>query len=221
MTAFTLGSKSDSTQLFDDQGRRIPVTFVKTTPCYLVDIKWPEHDGYMSVKLGFGPIKNFKKVQAGQTKKAGINTPLRFLREIRLKTTPEKIEDNKKIGLKMGEVSLYIGDEIKPATLFKKGDIVDVSGTSKGKGFQGVVKRHHFAGGPKTHGQSDRWRAPGSMGQSTTPGRVYKGKRMAGHMGSDRVTIKNLQVVDVNDEGIFVKGVIPGAKSGLIEVKSV
>lgn len=221
MAGFTLGSKSDTTQLFDDQGRRIPVTFVKTTPCFIVDITWPDTRGYMSVKLGFGPSKNIKKTLQGQYKKAGIKTPLRFLKEIRLKKAVEKVEENDKKGLKVGETSLFIGDEVKPAVVFKKGDIVNVSGTSKGKGFQGVVKRHHFAGGPKTHGQSDRWRAPGSMGQSTTPGRVYKGKRMAGHMGSDRVTIKNLQVVDVNDEGIFVKGVIPGAKSGLIEVKSV
>ncbi len=126
-----------------------------------------------------------------------------------------------KKGIIFGETKIFIGDSIKPTVVFKKGDLVKVSGTSKGKGFQGVVKRHHFAGGPKTHGQSDRERAPGSIGSTTTPGRVYKGKRMAGRMGGERVTVRNLEIVEVKDDGIVVKGLVPGAKKGLLEIVSV
>ena len=118
------------------------------------------------------------------------------------------------------EHKIKVGDEIKPTLFFKKGDLIDISGISKGKGFQGVVKRHGFAGGPRTHGQSDRERAPGSIGQTTTPGRVFKGKRMAGRMGGKRATVKKLQIVDVNDDGLVVKGLVPGAIGGLLEVRS-
>ncbi|OGK12892.1 50S ribosomal protein L3 [Candidatus Roizmanbacteria bacterium RIFCSPHIGHO2_02_FULL_37_15] len=207
MNGFILGEKSEQSQTFDDQGKRIPTTFIKTSPCYLIEIKEPEKHDYFSVMLGFGQVKNIKKPILGQLAKAGIKTPLRFIREFRLET-------------KNLEHKIKVGDEIKPTLFFKKGDLIDISGISKGKGFQGVVKRHGFAGGPRTHGQSDRERAPGSIGQTTTPGRVFKGKRMAGRMGGKRATVKKLQIVDVKDDGLVVKGLVPGAIGGLLEVRS-
>jgi large subunit ribosomal protein L3 len=227
MIGLILGEKSEQSQTFNIQGERLPTTFIKTNPCYLIDIKWPNKEGYLALKLGFGQTKNIKKTVKGQLEKAGIKTPLRFLREIRIdKHLPKNIldqiqpiEEKEKKGLQLGEIKIFIGDEIKPTLFFKTGDYVNVSGTSKGKGFQGVVKRHHFAGGSRTHGQSDRLRAPGSIGQTTTPGRVLKGKRMAGHMGNKRVTVKNLLVVNVADNGLLIKGLVPGAKSGLLEIR--
>ncbi|MDO8497229.1 MAG: 50S ribosomal protein L3, partial [bacterium] len=163
------------------------------------------------------------KPSMGQLEKAGVKTPLHFLREIRLermKDMVKSVEENGKKGIALGETKIFIGDTIQPNLVFKKGDFIDAAGISKGKGFQGVVKRHGFAGGPKTHGQSDRHRAPGSMGQTTTPGRVYRGKRMAGRMGTERVTIQNLEVIEVREDGIKVKGLIPGHKESLIEVRT-
>jgi large subunit ribosomal protein L3 len=221
MAGFLLAEKLEQTQMFDETGKRIPVTLLNTQPCYLIDIKWPESDHYMSVKLGFGQAKKIKKSIQGQIEKAGIKTPLRFLKEVRLDgVNATKVEEEGKTGIQVGEAKLFIGQEVKPETLFKIGDLLKVTGTSKGKGFQGVVRRHGFKGGPKTHGQSDRWRAPGSMGQSTTPGRVYKGKRMAGRMGNDTITVRNLQVVKIDEKGLWVKGVVPGYKHGLLEVVS-
>ncbi len=223
MAAFILGQKSQQSRIFDSEGKRIPYTFIKTNPSYIIDIATPEKRGYFSVKLGFGNTKNIKKPVQGEITKAGIKTPLKFLREIRLDKMTHKIkaiEENKKRGLAIGETKIFVGDEIKPSVLFKVGDLVDVTGTSKGKGFQGVVKRHHFAGGPRTHGQSDRERAPGAIGSTTTPGRVYKGKRMAGRMGGERTTLRNLPVVEVTEEGMKVKGLVPGPKNGLLEVRS-
>ena len=207
MSGFILGEKSEQSQTFDDNKDMIPTTFIKTSPCYLIEIKELSKHGYFSVMLGFGKTKNIKKPNMGKIAKAGLKTPLRFLREFRwdAKTLEHKIK---------------VGDEIKPTLFFKKGDIVDISGTSKGKGFQGVVKRHGFAGGPRTHGQSDRERAPGSIGQTTTPGRVFKGKRMAGRMGGKRATVKRLQIVEVKDDGLIVKGLVPGAKGGLLEIRT-
>jgi large subunit ribosomal protein L3 len=219
MTGFILGEKDQQEQIFDDKGERIPATHIKTKSCYLVDIKWPEKHGYFAVLLGFGQTKNIKKPVLGQLKKAGINAPLRFLREIRIDNKAELINKKEKMGVKIGEKEIFIGDEIISSLIFKQGDFVNVTGTSKGKGFQGVVKRHHFKGGPRTHGQSDRERAPGAIGQTTTPGRVYKGKRMAGRMGGDRVTVKNLKVIDVKENELIVKGLVPGAKRGLLEIK--
>ncbi|OGK20527.1 50S ribosomal protein L3 [Candidatus Roizmanbacteria bacterium RIFCSPHIGHO2_01_FULL_39_8] len=210
MSGFILGEKFDQSQAFDDKGERIPTTFIKTSPCYFVEMKEQSKHGYFSVKLGFGQTKNIKKPVQGQLAKAGIKTPLRFLREFRM--------DDDSI---IVERKIKVGDELKPTLFFKKGDKVIVSGISKGKGFQGVVKRHGFSGGPRTHGQSDRERAPGSIGMTTTPGRVFKGKRMAGRMGGNRITVKGLLVVDVKDDGIIVKGLVPGAKGGLLEVRSV
>lgn len=179
---------------------------------------------YFAVKLGFGQTKNIKKTVFGEITKAGLKSPLRFFKEFRLEKFGDSvkiIEEDKKVALQVAETKLMVGDEIKSSILFKKGDVVDVSGISKGKGFQGVVKRYHFKGGPKTHGQSDRQRAPGAIGQTTTPGRVYKGKRMAGRMGGDRITVKNLHVVEVKEDGLVIKGLIPGAKGSLIEIKKV
>jgi large subunit ribosomal protein L3 len=175
--------------------------------------------GYCAVKLAFGKTANIKKPANGQLKKAGIKTPLRFFREMRVDESAI-VEDQDKRGWTVGETTMFVGDIVKPNTIFKKGDKVDVTGTSKGKGFQGGVRRHGFAGGPKTHGQSDRWRAPGSIGQTTTPGRVYKGKRMAGRMGGDRVTVKGLEVIDVTDTGLTIKGLVPGAQTGLLQIRS-
>lgn len=223
MYGFILGEKKEQSQRFTEGGESVPVTLIKTSPCYLVDIKRPEKHGYFSLKLGFGATKNIKKPQEGELKKAGIKTPLHFFREIRLdryKQNIEAIEENGKKGLKLGELKIFQGDELKATALFKKGDVVEVSGTSKGKGFQGVVKRHGFAGGPRTHGQSDRERAPGSIGQTTTPGRVYKGKRMAGHMGHKRVTVKGLTIIEVTDDGLCIGGLVPGSKRGLLEIRS-
>ncbi|PIZ64961.1 50S ribosomal protein L3 [Candidatus Roizmanbacteria bacterium CG_4_9_14_0_2_um_filter_39_13] len=224
MSGFILGEKKFQSQMFDEKGNMIPVTILHTTPCFVVNIRWSDSDGYTAVQLGFGKTKKNQKPTRGTLKKAGIPTPLRFLREIRIDVDEKNIktiEKDGKKGIQIGEHELFAGTEIKPEMLFKAGDIVDVTGTSKGKGFQGVVKRHGFAGGPKTHGQSDRERAPGSIGSGTTPGRVYKGKKMAGRMGGERKTVKNLEVVESNGEILKIKGLIPGAIGGLIEVRTI
>jgi len=215
---FILGTKGNTSQVFSDGGDRMPVTFVKTRPCYVVNVRTMDTNGYWGVQLAFGEAKHVSKPTQGIVKKAGVKAPLRFLKEVRL-AQAEVIEEGKKKGLKVDETTFFIGDEVSPA-FFAKGDLVKVTGKSKGKGFQGVVKRHKFAGGPRTHGQSDRERAPGSIGQGTTPGRVYKGKRMAGRMGYDTVTIKNLLVVDVLEDGLLLKGLIPGVKNSLLSISS-
>lgn len=222
MSGFILGEKSEQSQTYDEKGERIPTTFVKTRACYLIDMKWPAKHGYFAAMLGFGSVKNIKKARQGKITKAGVKAPLRFLREFRLDDLKEVkfLEGNKK-GLMIGDIKLFIGDEIKSSVLFKKGEMIQVSGISKGKGFQGVVKRHHFAGGPRTHGQSLGERAPGSIGQTTTPGRVYKGKRMAGRMGGERVTLRNLTVVDVKEDGLMIKGLVAGFKGELLEIITV
>ncbi len=222
MAGFILGEKSDQSQNFDEDGTRAAVTFVKTSPCYLVYVNTPEKNGYFSIQLGFKLAKNISKPVQGKLTKAGIKTPLRFLREFRLEKYEgvQALDEKGKRGISMGEVKIFAGEEIKPSVFFKKGEQVTVAGISKGKGFQGVVKRHGFHGGPKTHGQSDRWRAPGSIGQGTTPGRVFKGKKMAGRMGGDRITVKGLKIVEVRDDGLLIKGLVPGAKGGLLEIQT-
>jgi len=222
MTGFIIGQKEKQSQTFDDKLERIPVTYIKTSPCYLIDIKIIKPNNDFSFKLGFGQAKKIKKSIQGELIKAGIKTPLRFLKEFRIsyEMPVEIIEENQRKGVKINNNTIFIGQEIKPQLFFKKGDKVNVTGKSKGKGFQGVVKRHGFAGGPKTHGQSDRERAPGSVGQTTTPGRIYKGKRMAGRLGGQRVTIKNLEVIEVREDGLLVKGLVPGAKGGILEIKN-
>ncbi len=221
MKGFILGLKGDQSQIFNSQSARVPVTYIKTSPCYLVDIK-VINDQCLNFKLGFETIKNIKKSVEGELKKAGIKTPLRFFKEFRINNQNNEfklVEDNGKKGIEIKEKKLFVGQEITPELFFKPGDKVDISGKSKGKGFQGVVKRHHFAGGPRTHGQSDRERAPGSVGMTTTPGRIFKGKRMAGRMGGERVTVKNLTVIEVKKDGLTVQGLVPGPKKGLLEIK--
>jgi large subunit ribosomal protein L3 len=200
-----IGMKVGMTQIFDETGAAIPVTLIEAGPCYVTQVRLPERDGYSAVQLGFGEVKP-KRLTGGQLGHLKRNNlpPLRFLREFREKD-PEVNE----------------GDKLT-VDLFSVGEHVDVVGTSKGKGFAGAVKRHHFRGGPKTHGQSDRQRAPGSRGSGTTPGRVYKGARGAGHMGDERVTVQNLGVVLVDPERnlLGLRGAVPGPKGGLIVVKA-
>ncbi len=222
MKAFILGQKGSSEQLFTEAGDRIPVTHIKTSPCFLIDIMSNKDTNFLSVKLAHGlGKKTINKPQRGELKKAGIEAPLRFLKEIKLETNGEVIlEKDGKKGVTVLENEFYVGSEIKPSQMFKKDDVIAITGVSKGKGFQGVVKRHSFAGGPRTHGQSDRERAPGSIGQTTTPGRVYKGKRMAGRMGGEQITIKGLTVVNSTDDTLTVKGLLPGARNSFLVIKS-
>jgi len=223
MSGFILGEKSEQSQVFTEQGTRMPVTLIKTTPCYFIDLKTPEKHGYSAIKLGFQTVKKISKPSQGELNKAGIKAPLHFIREIRLDkfiNNVKEINEENKIGIQIGEKKYFIGEEIKPSDMFKKGDEVYVTGITKAKGFQGVVKRHKFSGGPKTHGQSDRLRAPGSIGQSTTPGRVYKGKRMSGRMGHNRVTVKGLHIFNIEDNGFSILGLVPGQKGRLLEIKT-
>jgi large subunit ribosomal protein L3 len=196
-----IGKKIGMTQIFDETGLAIPVTVIEAGPCYVTQVRLPEKDGYSAVQMGFGETKP-KRLTGGQTGHLKRNNlpPLKFLREFRVKD-PEVQE----------------GDQVTVA-IFGVGERVDVVGTSKGKGFQGGVKRYHFRGGPKTHGQSDRERGPGSRGAGTTPGRVYKGARGPGHMGNDRVTAQSLRVVLVDAERnlIGVRGSVPGARGSLV-----
>ncbi len=188
-------------------GFRVPLTWVKLGNAIVTAIKEEKKDGYWAVQLGFGQgeKKKLKKSIAGHLKPViKLGTPPLYLREVRFEKKPD----------------LKVGDVFDPLAVFKVGDLVSVTGISKGKGFAGVVKRWKFAGGPKTHGQSDRWRAPGSIGQGTTPGRVHRGKKMAGRMGSEKTTIKNLVIVSVNkEEGmIALSGPLPGRKGGLLMI---
>lgn len=201
-----IGKKVGMTQIFDDDGLAVPVTLIEAGPCYVTQLRLPEQDGYSAVQLGFGEVKPKRLTggQLGHLKRSSI-PPLRYLREFREKAP--KVKEGDKVTV----------------DVFVPGDFVDVIGTSKGKGFAGAVKRYGFRGGPKTHGQSDRLRAPGSRGAGTTPGRVYKGAKGPGHMGNHRVTIQNLKVVLVDAERnlIGVRGAVPGAKGGLLMIKEV
>lgn len=192
-------------------GQRVPVTKVQAGPCVVTQVKTEDKDGYWAVQLGFGErkIKNITKPMQGHLRAA--NSTARFLCEVRLTEEPKRVT---------GE-AVKVGDQIKISDIFSMGDVVAVTGTSKGKGFAGVVKRWHFAGGPRTHGQSDRERAPGSIGQTTTPGRVYKGKKMAGRMGGERKTIKNLHVIslDLPNNELWLSGSVPGAVNSLLFIK--
>ena len=198
-----IGKKIGMTQIFDEKGVAQPVTIIEAGPCFVTQIRNVEKDGYTAVQLGFGEVHP-KRLTAGELGHLNANSlsPMRFLREFRSKETAN------------------VGDKLT-VEVFTVGDRVDVIGTSKGKGFAGGVKRYHFAGGKKTHGQSDRHRAPGSRGSGTTPGRVLKGARGAGHMGVDRVTVQALKIVMVDPERnlLGVKGAIPGGKGGLVMIK--
>ena len=196
-----IGKKLGMTQIFRDNGKSEAITAVEAGPCTVIQVKTTAKDGYNAVQLGFGEAKRLKSPQQGHLKGRG---QFRYLREFMVGDT-EAIE---------------VGETVD-VSLFKAGEIVDVTGVSKGKGFAGVVKRHHFAGGPKTHGQSDRHRAPGSIGATTSPGRVFKGMRMAGHMGNKRVTVRHLEVLEADPDRnlLLVKGALPGARNGLLLIK--
>lgn len=199
-----LGRKIGMTRIFDEAGDMIPVTVIQAGPCLVTQVKTKDKDGYEAVQLGFGvkKEKNTSKPLLGHFKKATVS-PLRFVKEF----PPFKDRE-----VKAGDVITV--------DLFENGEIVKVSGTSKGKGFTGVVKRHGFGGGPKTHGQSDRLRAPGSLGQSSYPSRVFKGIKMGGRMGNKRSTVTGLTVVKVDAEKnlLFLKGALPGARNNFVEV---
>lgn len=206
-----LGSKINQTQDFDSEGNRLAVTNILAGPCVVVGLRIKSKDGFNAVQLGFGirRITTVNKPQLGVFRKAGIeNLAPRFLREIKIDETESFPE-------------FKIGDKVNVADVFREGEVIEVSGISKGKGFAGVVKRHHFKGGPRTHGQSDRERAPGSIGQTTTPGRVYKGKRMAGRMGNQTVTIKNLKVIKIDAEKniLTISGLVPGGRNALLVIQ--
>lgn len=207
-----LGIKLGQSQQFDSSGRRIPVTTIVAGPCWVTKIN---SNGYQSLQLGFGSRKHQTKALAGHTKKAGIEQTPRFFREIRVQAHTGGVLNSDSPPVRAA------GDKITVGDVFAPGDPVRVTGTSKGKGFAGVVKRHGFHGGPRTHGQSDRERAPGAVGSGTTPGRVYKGKRMAGRMGSDKVTVKGLRVVAIDPENnlLTIKGLVPGASKGLLLIQ--
>jgi len=201
-----LGQKIDQSQKFLEDGTRIPVTQLWVKGNVVVAVKTRDKHNYSAIQLGFGTWKKPNKAHLGQIKGASLLKAPKFLKEVRLN----------------GEDSLpNLGEVINAAEVFKPGDIINVTGISKGKGYAGVVKRHHFKGGPRTHGQSDRERAPGSIGQTTTPGRVYKGKRMAGRMGHETATIRDLEIMDVSEDTILVKGLVPGGKNSLIMLKKV
>jgi large subunit ribosomal protein L3 len=198
-----IGKKVGMTQLFDDSGKAVPVTVIKAGPCYVTQVRTVDQDGYKAVQLGYGETKSQRLSggELGHLKKNEL-PPLRFLREFR---TDEELEEGQTLTVEV----------------FKEGERVDVVGRSKGRGFAGVVKRYGFSGGPKTHGQSDRQRAPGSIGAGSTPGRVFKGKRMPGRMGTDTVTSQNLLVSRIDPENnlIAVRGAVPGPKNGVVIIK--
>ena len=196
-----LGKKLGMTQVFDASGQIHAVTVVEAGPVVVTQVKTASNDGYDAVQVAYGAAKRSNKPMRGHLKKLG---DFRMLREFRVQ----------------GEGDYSAGDKVG-LELFNEGDFVDVTGVSRGRGFAGGVRRHNFRGGPKTHGQSDRHRAPGSIGSGTTPGRVYKGQRMAGHMGAEQVTSKNLRVI-AKDEGkglLLIEGAVPGATNGTVRVR--
>ena len=196
-----IGKKLGMTQIFRENGTSEAVTAIEAGPCAVVQVKTKDKEGYNAAQFGFGEAKRLKSPQRGHLRELG---QFKYLREFRVEDT-EDIEVGQKVDV----------------SLFQVGDLVDVTGVSKGKGFAGVVKRYHFAGGPKTHGQSDRHRARGSIGSSASPGRVLKGMRMAGHMGNKQVTVRKLEVFETDPERnlLLVKGAVPGGKNGLLMIK--
>ena len=196
-----LGTKIGMTQIFREDGRVVPVTVIQAGPCVVTQVKTKETDGYEAVQLGFGDVKRRNKPESGHLKNSRLS---RYLREVATDDTSEF------------EVGQATGVDI-----FESGEKVDVIGTSKGRGFAGVMKRWNFGGGPRTHGQSDRARAPGSIGGGTTPGKVYKGLKMGGHMGNRRITVKGLEIIEIDTERnlLLVKGGIPGATNSLVQIR--
>ena len=204
-----LGSKQGSAQTFVE-GFRIPVTRITAGPCVVTQIKKMDKDGYWAIQLGFSTRRSkvtSKPLQGHLKATSKDNKFPRYLKEIRVEKEPE----------------VKVGDTVNVSDIFRPGDIVSVTGISKGKGFAGVVKKHGFHGGPRTHGQSDRERAPGSIGQTTTPGRVYRGKKMAGRMGGVQVTVKNLHVISVNSDTneVEISGQVPGTPGSLVSVHKI
>ena len=203
-----LGKKIGMTQIFTERGEAVPVTVIEAGPCWVTQVRTERRDGYTAVQLGFEEVdpkkaaRKLTKAELGHLKNV---RPLKHLREFRIDTSDNSYEVGAKVDVSQ----------------FAAGDKIDVTGTSKGKGFAGGMKRHNFRGGPKTHGQSDRQRSPGSIGSGTTPGRVLKGMRMAGHLGDERVTVQNLEVVQVDPERnlLLVRGAVPGAKNGLLMIR--
>ncbi len=199
-----LGRKVGMTTVFTERGEAVPVTVVEAGPNYVLNIRTRDRDGYEAVQLGFGAqeAKRLTKPVLGQMQNAGVT--VRHIREM----SADDVADHS------------VGETVD-VDLFSSGDLVDVTGWSKGRGFAGVVKRHGFRGGPRTHGQSDRLRAPGSIGAGTAPSRVWKGTRMAGRMGNERKTVQRLRVVRVDPERhlLLIKGSVPGAKNGLVYVR--
>jgi large subunit ribosomal protein L3 len=199
-----IGKKIYQKQGFLQDGTRVPLSGVRVFGNVITQVKAADKEGYNALQLGIETKKKARKSLVNHSKKAGLTNTPAFLREIR-------VDDI---------VDATAGTQINPADIFAPGDIIDVTGISKGKGFAGGVKRYHFAGGPRTHGQSDRERAPGSIGQTTTPGRVYKGKKMAGRMGQETVTVKNLEVIEVTSDGVWlIRGLVPGSVNSIVVVK--
>ena len=212
MTLFNMqaliGQKKSQSQKFLENGTRIPVTLIDVKDNCVIAVKTSERDHYQAIQLGFSMRKNANKALMGHAKGAKRDMAPKFLKEVRILDESENLPE--------------VGSILNPSDVFAPGDIVNVSGISKGKGFAGVVKRHGFHGGPKTHGQSDRHRAPGAIGQGTTPGRVYRGKRMAGRMGNENVTVRNLEIMDITADGVLIiKGLVPGIINGPIMIKKV
>ncbi len=202
-----LGKKIGMTSVYSEDGRRIPVTVLSVGPCKVVQVKTPENDGYYALQLGYESVKPNKvnKPLRGHFKRAGVE-PFKKLKEFRIENPDDKFE---------------IGQTLSITDVFQEGELVDCTSKTKGKGFQGVVKRHGFGGGPKTHGQSDRWRAPGSIGASSYPSRIVKGLRMAGQMGNKTATVRGLKIIKImpEDNIILVKGSVAGAKGGYVVVR--
>jgi large subunit ribosomal protein L3 len=198
-----MGRKLGMTQIFDESGQAVPVTVLKVGPCVVTQVRTQERDGYEAIQIGFEESRRLNSPDRGHQKAAGSS--MRHLREV-----------------KATDISGYEIGQVVDCSLFTAGGKVDVTATSKGKGFAGVVKRHGFAGGPKTHGQSDRHRAPGSIGSSATPGRVFKGMRMAGRMGNERTTVQNLTIerVDAEKNLLLIRGSVPGSNQSLVIVRS-
>ena len=199
-----IGRKTYQKQGFLQDGTRVPLSGIVVAGNFVTQVKSADKEGYNALQLGIGINKKAKKTAVNHSKKAGLTQTPRFLKEVRVDEVA-------------GAIS---GTEIIVSDIFVPGDIVDVTGISKGKGFAGGVKRWGFKGGPRTHGQSDRERAPGSIGQTTTPGRVYKGKKMAGRMGQDTVTVKNLEIIEITADGVLlIKGLVPGSINSIVVVK--
>ena len=202
MLSGIIGKKLGMTHIFQDDGVMEAVTAIEAGPCFVTQIKTQARDGYDGVQLGFAEVRRLNSPEKGHLK--GVGRQLKHLKEFGI-ADPASIEIGQKVDV----------------GIFEPGDKVNIVGISKGKGFAGVVKRYHFSGGPKTHGQSDRHRAPGSIGGGTFPGRVLKGTRMAGHMGNKRVTVRHLEVIQADPERnlLLVKGAVPGAVKGILLIE--